>query len=92
MASAAGIALVIGSLTAANQLVFEPVITKSTPEFNWRLIPASIILAGALGGLEKVAPRFAVGIASVMLVTSMFTRIGDRPSPAENLLKAGGWL
>jgi hypothetical protein len=90
--SAAGIALAVGGITAANELFFAPV-TGNGPlsDFNWRVIPATGIFALMMGGLEKISPQLATGIAVTALVTVLFTRIGNAPAPTENITNILGY-
>jgi hypothetical protein len=84
--AAAGIAITVGSITAANELFFAPVTgSASIKDFNWRIIPATAIFAGMLALLEKVNPTLASGIGYTALVTVLFTRVGNAASPAQNL-------
>jgi len=90
MADAAGLVLIAGSITAANELVFVPAISHGPVKFNWRIIPATVVFAVATAGLEQIAPKVAVGLAATMLVTVLFVRFGNEPAPLENLFKAIG--
>lgn len=85
-----GIVLAIGTLTLANEAVFAPMAGQSV-SVNWRVIPATAGLALALGGLEKLAPEFAVGLAWMGLVTALFVRFGNAPTPLENASKILGY-
>ena len=53
MASAAGLVIVAGGITAANEVLFAPVASGKAPAFQWRIVPATVLLAMAFGGLEK---------------------------------------
>lgn len=91
--SAAGVALMVGSITAANEVLFAPLAGKGAPwkNFNWRVVPATLGLALALSGLEKVAPKFAVGIAWLSLAAVLIVPFGNAPTPLENVLKVLGY-
>jgi hypothetical protein len=91
MASAAGIALVAGSITAANEVLFAPLAGSKGVSFNWRIIPATAGLALALGGLEKIAPGFAVGLAWLGLASVLVVPFGNAPTPLDNITKAMGY-
>lgn len=92
MARAAGIALVAGSITAANEVLFAPLAGSSKGvSFNWRILPATAGLALALGGLEKIAPGFAVGLAWLGLASVLVVPFGNAPTPLDNLTKAMGY-
>jgi len=83
----------VGGITAANELVFAPLTGHGTPwkDFNWRIIPATGVLALALGGLEKINVTFAKGLAYIALITVLFARFGNAPAPAENLAQILGY-
>ena len=90
MAESTGIALAIGGITLANEAIFAPMAGQSV-QINWRVIPATIGLALALSALENVAPEFAVGLAWLGLVTALFVRFGNAPTPIENASKVLGF-
>jgi hypothetical protein len=84
--SAAGIAVAVGGITAANELLFAPVAgTGSWKSFNWRIVPATAGFALLLTGVDKLSPRLATGIGVTALVTVLFTRVGNAPAPIENV-------
>lgn len=89
MAESTGIVLVVGGITAANELLFAP--GHGLARFNWRIIPATGLLALALAGLEHVAPKFAVGLAWLSLATVLIVPFGGAPTPLENATKALGY-
>lgn len=92
MAKSTGIILAVGAITLANEAAFAPVAggDSITPDINWRVIPATLVAAALLGGLEQVSSKLAIGIAYIALVTVMFARIGNAPAPVENLAKVLG--
>ena len=93
MAASTGVVLTIGAISLANEAVFAPLASggKITPDFNWRIIPATLGLALALAALEKLAPGFAVGLAWLGLATVLVVPLGKAPSPLENISKALGY-
>jgi hypothetical protein len=93
MASSTGIVLAVGGITLANEVVFAPVSSggKITSDFNWRIIPATLGLALALGALEHLAPGFATGLAWLCLLTVLIYPFGNAPSPLENISKVMGY-
>jgi hypothetical protein len=93
MAESTGIVLALGAITLANEAVFAPVASggKITADFNWRIIPATLGLALALGGLEHVAPGFAVGLAWLSLATALLVSFGKAGSPIANISKVMGY-
>lgn len=93
MAQSTGIVLAVGGITAANEVLFAPLAGHGTPwkDFNWRVVPATLGLALALGGLEKAAPGFAVGLAWLSMLTVLVVPFGNAPTPLENVLKVMGY-
>jgi hypothetical protein len=85
--------LAIGGITAANEALFAPLAGHGTPwqNFNWRVIPATGVLALALAGLEKLSPALGVGLAYIALITVLVARFGNAPSPVENLAHVLGY-
>lgn len=90
MAKSTGIVLAVGSITAANEIVFAPLAGQKV-QFNWRIIPATAALALALAGLEKLSEQFAVGLAWLSLVTVLVVPFGNAPTPLENASKVLGY-
>lgn len=91
METAAGIALTVGGITAANELFFAPVAGTGAKAFNFRIIPATFIFALGLNGLSKLSPKLATGVGVTALVTVLFTRVGNAPAPIENVDKILGF-
>jgi hypothetical protein len=93
MAQSTGIVLAVGAISLANEAVFAPLASggKITPDFNWRIIPATLGLALALAGLEHLAPAFAVGLAWLSLLAVLAVPFGNAPSPLANISKALGY-
>jgi len=94
MAQSTGIVLAVGAITAANEVLFAPLAGNGQQPwkaFNWRVIPATLGLALALGGLEKAAPGFAVGLAWLSLLTVLIVPFGRAPTPLENVLTVMGY-
>jgi hypothetical protein len=93
MADSTGIVLAAGAITLANEAVFAPVASggKITENFNWRIIPATAGLALALAGLEKLAPKFASGLAYLTLASVFLVKLGNAPTPLENASKILGF-
>jgi hypothetical protein len=93
MAASTGIVLAVGGLTLANEAVLAPLAAggKITPDFNWRVIPATLGLALALAALEKIAPGFAVGLAGLALLAVLAVPVTGKPSVLENASKVLGY-
>jgi hypothetical protein len=73
--------------------VFAPISSggKITADFNWRIIPATMLGALALGGLAQVVPGFALGLASLVLLTVVLVPMGKAGSPVKNVSKMLGY-
>ena len=94
MARSTGLVLAAGAITASNEVLFAPLAGQGgSPwkDFNWRIVPATLGLALALGALEKIAPKFAVGLAGLVLGAVLIVRVGHAPTPLENVLKVMGY-
>jgi hypothetical protein len=93
-----GVALVIaaGSLTAANEAFFAPIAASGTGKnppkvnFNWRIIPATAIVAVATALVDKINPKVATGIGILALVSVSLAPVGNADSPIVNLAKITG--
>jgi hypothetical protein len=90
MSQVTGIALAVGAVTFANEALFAPILGESVA-VNWKILPATVGLALALTGLERIAPDFAVGLAWMALFTAVAVRYGNAPTPLENLNKIFGY-
>lgn len=84
MAKSTGPILLAGGITFTNGWILD----KQSPDF--KILLATAIAAGGLSLMERVSPPLAEGIAWIALVTVLFTRVGGKQSPAENLLKISG--
>lgn len=94
MSRAAGLVLAAGGVELANETVFAPIATDAAhpwAHLNWRLFPATAILAAALAGLEQLAPGFAVGLAGLVLAAVFVIPYGHAASPLDNVLKVMGY-
>lgn len=90
--SAAGFVLAAGGIAAANEVIFAPLEGQGDPvsNFNWRIIPATAILAIVLSGYEKLAPQFGNALGGMVLLMVLISPMGKAPSPMENLAKLMG--
>lgn len=91
----AGLVLAAGGIEAANEVIFAPLAAKSPDAnpfdlFNWRIVPATLVLALTLGLFEKVVPKFAVGLGGLVLLSALVVQVGNAPSPVENIAKVVG--
>lgn len=91
--SAAGLFLAAGAVTVVNEAVFAPVSAggKITADFNWRVIPATLLGALAVGGLAQIAPGFAAGLAGLVLLAVLIVPSGNAGSPVSNASKMLGY-
>jgi len=99
-----GLVLAAGGIAIANEAIFAPLasaqsanasttgmlLLKGGVDINWRLIPATAILALTLGGLEKLSEPFAVGLAGLTLLAVLIIPVGKAPSPIDNIAKTIG--
>jgi hypothetical protein len=93
MAKSTGLALAAGGIALANEAVFAPLASgKGTPwaDINWRIIPATAVLALSLAALEQIAPQFAVGLAGLAVMAVVIVPMGKARSPLENVAKVIG--
>jgi len=92
-ASAAGLVLAAGAVALANDALFAPLETGKPPfaGFNWRIVPATGILAMLLSGLDSLSPGFGRGLAGLVLLAVLIVPFGNAPTPLENLSTALGY-
>jgi hypothetical protein len=90
--SAAGYVLAAGGIVAANEVIFAPLEGQGNPasNFNWRIIPATAILALVLTGFEKMAPQFGNILGGMVLLVSLVAPMGKGPAPLDNIAKVVG--
>lgn len=88
-----GLVVAAGGIAVANEALFAPLAGHGTPwkNLNWRLVPATAFLALALGGLETVAPKFAVGLAGLTVAAVLIVPYGNATPPIQNVLKVMGY-
>jgi hypothetical protein len=93
MSAVTSVVLATGGITAANELIFAPLSGHGTPwkDFNWRIIPATGILALALKGVEVISPHIAMGLAVTGLITALITNFGNAPAPILNIANTLGY-
>lgn len=92
MAKSTGIVLAAGGIVAVNEALFAPLAGHGQPwtNLNWRVIPATGILAVTLAGIEKLAPQFAVGLAGLALLAVLIVPVGKAPTPIQNVSQVLG--
>jgi hypothetical protein len=100
-----GLVLAAGGIAIANEVVFVPLAAgtrkgaakgaetgiSDVADFNWRIIPATAVLALTLGAFEKLAPDFAVALAGLALGAVLLIPVGNAPTPLENIVTALGY-
>lgn len=94
MAAAAGIILVTGGITLANEALSVPYSRGNTnvlQGINWRVVPATAIAALAFSGIAKLNEPIANALAFLVLGTVLFVRVGNAPAPAEHLAQVLGY-
>lgn len=96
MDSGAELVIIAGALVAANEALFAPIAgagTKGSPakDLNWRVVPATVILAALVAGLGKVNPQISKGIGILTIFTVVVAPLGNASSPIINLAKIGGF-
>jgi hypothetical protein len=89
MASSTGYVIAAGALALANDAIFIPG-GLDPSKVNWRIIPATAIMALMLDGLGQLAPEFATGLGALVLISVLVVPIGHAPTPLENLAKYAG--
>lgn len=85
------LALATGAVTAANELFFAPAASGSWRDLNWRLVPATIVWAGAVAVIGSLSPRLALGLAVTGLLTASLSSFGKASAPVVNLAKTLGY-
>ena len=93
MQPAAGIVLAAGGIALANDALFAPLEQHKTPfaTVNWRIIPATGILAALLAGLDTLAPGFGRRLAILVLFSVLVISYGNAPTPLETISNALGY-
>ncbi|MEU9022340.1 hypothetical protein [Actinomadura sp. NPDC048394] len=89
----AGLVMAAGGIAVANDALFAPLAGGQPPwkSLNWRLVPATALLALALAGLEKLTPTFAVGLAGLTVAAVLIVPYGNAKPPLDNVLTVLGY-
>lgn len=87
MLSSTGYVLAAGGLVAVNEAVFAPIVDKTAPwsNFNWRIVPATAILALLIGGFEKLNEPFGKGLGMLVLLSVLVLPEGKAAPPLQNI-------
>jgi hypothetical protein len=90
MANAASIVVAAGAIELVNDALFAPIAEHKPPwqTVNWRIVPATAILAALLGGVAKVSPKFGNGLAGLVLLSVLIVPYGNAPTPIETAASA----
>lgn len=82
--------LAAGGLVIANEAIFSPLESHKPvlQNFNWRIVPATVILAIVVGGLEDIASPFGKVLGGLTLLAALTISVGNAPTPLENAGKA----
>lgn len=84
-----GYVLAAGGIALANEAIFAPLETGKTPlqTINWRIVPATAIMALVLAGVESMNAEFGKGLGMLVLLSVIIIPFGQGPSPLQNISK-----
>lgn len=87
--AAAGFVLAAGAIELANEAIFAPLEGQGKPwtNINWRIVPATGLLAIVLTGFEKFAPDFGNLLGALVLASVLIVPFGNAPTPLDNITK-----
>lgn len=85
MARSTGLVIAAGGIALANEVIFTSNQSVPLQNINWRIIPATAILAATLAGLETIAPGFAVSLAGLTVLAVLIIKTGNSNTPLENI-------
>lgn len=87
MAASTGAVLAAGGIVIANEALFAPLATGTKPwaNLNWRLIPATGILALVLAGIESLDEGFGKSLGYLVLLGVLIIPVGNAPTPIQNI-------
>jgi hypothetical protein len=81
MAGAAGFVIAAGAVALGNEVLGAPTDKATLADFNWRIIPATAILAMLLEGVDKLAPGFGRGLGALVLLSVFVIPVGNATPP-----------
>lgn len=92
MLASTGYVLAAGAIVAANEALFAPLAEHKSPwtGLNWRIVPATAILALLIGGFEKLNAPFGKGLGMLVLLSALVIKVGNAPTPLQNVAKVIG--
>lgn len=87
--SAAGWVIAAGAIELSNEALFAPLEGHGKPwsNINWRIVPATAVLAIVLTGFEKVFPDFGNLLGILVMGSVLVIPYGNAPSPLDNISK-----
>ena len=87
-----GYVLAAGGIVLANEAIFVPLKSGQTPlqTINWRVVPATAIMAIMLAGVESINEGFGAGLGMLVLLSVLVIPFGNAGSPLENLAHSVG--
>lgn len=95
MLSSVGFVLAAGAIEVANEAFFAPLAGDPKSKnpwknLNWRIVPATAVLALLIGGAEKLNAPFGKGLGALVLLSVLIIPYGNAPSPLSNIGKVIG--
>lgn len=88
MLKSTGLVLAASGIVVANDVIV-PAMTggkASITNLNWRIVPATAVLALTLGGLEKVSEPLGVGLAGLVLLAVLVIPVGgSKTTPLDSM-------
>jgi hypothetical protein len=87
---AVGYVLAAGGVALANEILLSPLVHGKTPlspnSVNWRIIPATAILALVIGGVGELNEGFGDALGALVLAASLLLPFGaGDQGPLSNL-------
>lgn len=88
MARSTGPILAAGAINLTNQTILadKPLATGDNVTLAARIGIATGLMALGFYGIEKISPELAVGLAWTGLVTMLFVRFHNQPTPLERVV------
>ena len=80
MAASTGIVLTATAISFANQYL-------NTSTAHYRILGAGLGLTLLFDGIEHIDPPFAVGLATIFLITVLVTPVAGSPSPGATVVR-----
>lgn len=92
MLSSTGWVLAAGGLVVVNEAIFAPLVEHKKPwtSLNWRVVPATAVLALIIGGIEKVNTPFGKSLGMLVFLSVLVVPYGNAKTPLDNIAKVIG--